>query len=148
AVVLVDGEPAGWLGEVHPAVAARWDLDAGVAGFEVDLDAVTAAADAIPHYRDLTSFPSVRQDLAVVVGEDVPAAAVLATVREAGGALLAHAEVFDVYRGAQVGEGRASLALRLEFRAPDRTLTDEEVAARREKIVAALRDRVGGELRG
>jgi phenylalanyl-tRNA synthetase beta chain len=56
--------------------------------------------------------------------------------------------VFDVYRGAQVGEGLASLAVRLEFRAPDRTLTDEEVAQRREKIVAALRDQVGGELRG
>ena len=56
--------------------------------------------------------------------------------------------MFDVYRGAQVGEGRASLALRLEFRAPDRTLTDEDVAQRRAKIVAALRDRVGGELRG
>jgi phenylalanyl-tRNA synthetase beta chain len=58
------------------------------------------------------------------------------------------AEVFDVYRGAQIGEGRASLAVRLEFRAPDRTLTDDEVAQRREKIVAALRDEVGGELRG
>ena len=66
----------------------------------------------------------------------------------AGGALLRGAEVFDVYRGAQVGEGRASLAIRLEFRAPDRTLTDEEVAQRREKIVAALREQVGGELRG
>ncbi len=66
----------------------------------------------------------------------------------AGGALLRDARVFDVYRGAQVGEGRASLALRLEFRAPDRTLTDEEVAQRRAKIVAALREQLGGELRG
>ena len=72
----------------------------------------------------------------------------LEVVRSAGGALLRDARVFDVYRGAQVGEGRASLALRLEFRAPDRTLTDEDVAQRRAKIVAALRDRVGGELRG
>lgn len=148
AVVLVAGEPAGWLGELHPAVAARWDVDDAVAGFELDLDAVTAAADAIPHYRDLTSLPSVRQDLAVVVADDVPAAAVLATVRAAGGALLAVAEVFDVYRGAQVGDGRASLALRLEFRAPDRTLTDDEVAGRRTRIVDALRAELGGELRG
>jgi phenylalanyl-tRNA synthetase beta chain len=56
--------------------------------------------------------------------------------------------VFDVYRGAQVGEGATSLALRLEFRAPDRTLTDEEADQRREKIVAALSDRLGGRLRG
>ena len=102
----------------------------------------------MPRYEDLTSFPAVRQDLAVVVADDVPAARVLELVRGAGGALLRDAEVFDVYRGAQVGEGRASLALRLEFRAPDRTLTDEDVAQRREKIVAALREQVGGELRG
>jgi phenylalanyl-tRNA synthetase beta chain len=147
AEVLVAGEPAGWLGELHPAVAARWDLE-GAAGFELDLDAVTAAAVTVPHFEDVTSFPSVRQDLAVTVADDVPAERVLEVVRRAGGALLAAAEVFDVYRGAQVGEGRASLALRLEFRAPDRTLTDEEVAARREKIVGALREQVGGELRG
>ena len=147
ARVLIDGRPAGGLGEIHPRVAAGWDLER-VAGFELDLDAVVAAADAVPAYRDLTSFPPVHQDLAVVVADDVPAAEVLRIVRDAGGALLASAAVFDVYRGAQVGEGRASLALRLEFRAPDRTLTDEEVAARREKIVAALRDKVGGELRG
>ena len=147
AEVLVAGEPAGWLGELHPAVAARWGLD-GVAGFELDLDAVAAAAVAVPLFVDLTSFPSVRQDLAVTVADDVPAERVLEVVGQAGGALLAAAEVFDVYRGAQVGEGRASLAVALEFRAPDRTLTDEEVAARREKIVGALREQVGGELRG
>jgi phenylalanyl-tRNA synthetase beta chain len=101
----------------------------------------------VPRYQDLTSFPSVRQDIAVVVPEDVPAARVVEVIRDAGGALLTDAHVFDVYRGAQIGEGRASLAVRLEFRAPDRTLTDEEVAQRREKIVAALRDQVGGELR-
>jgi len=101
----------------------------------------------VPRYEDLTSFPAVRQDLAVVVGDDVPAARVLATIRSAGGPLLRSAEVFDVYRGVQVGDGRASLAIRLEFRAADRTLTDEEVAQRREQIVAALREQVGGELR-
>ena len=77
-----------------------------------------------------------------------PGGRVLDVVRGAGGALLRSAEVFDVYRGAQVGEGRASLAVRMEFRAADRTLTDDEVAQRREKIVAALAEQVGGELRG
>ena len=147
-MITVAGASAGWLGELHPRVAARWDLDDAVAGFELDLGVVAAAADAVPAYADLTSFPSVRQDLAVTVGDDVPAARVLEITRKAGGALLARAEVFDVYRGAQVGEGRASLALRLEFRAGDRTLTDEDVAQRREKIVAALSGELGGELRG
>jgi phenylalanyl-tRNA synthetase beta chain len=90
----------------------------------------------------------VLQDLAVIVPQDVPAETVLAVVRKAGGKLLERAEVFDVYRGAQVGEGRVSLALRLAFRAPDRTLSDEDVAAPREKIVARLREELGGELRG
>ena len=147
ASVLLGGAGAGWLGELHPSVTAAWDLDA-VAGFELDFGVLAAAAPGVLRYEDLTSFPAIRQDIAVVVADDVPAAGVLEVVRSAGGALLRDARVFDVYRGAQVGEGRASLALRLEFRAPDRTLTDEDVAQRRAKIVAALRDRVGGELRG
>jgi phenylalanyl-tRNA synthetase beta chain len=69
-------------------------------------------------------------------------------VREAGGELLTSAEVFDVYRGPQVGEGRQSVAVHLEFQASDRTLTDAEADAVRERIVAALRDRLDGELRG
>ena len=71
----------------------------------------------------------------------------LAIVREAAGELLADVRVFDLYRGEQVGEGRKSLALALAFRAADRTLTDEDVAPLRERIVAALRDQLGGELR-
>ena len=148
ATVLVDdSRHVGWLGELHPSVAADWDLD-GAAGFELDFALLAGAATTVPRYDDLTSFPAVRQDLAVVVGDDVPAARVLATIRSGGGPLLRSAEVFDVYRGAQVGEGSTSLALRLEFRAPDRTLTDEEAAERREKIVAALADQLGARLRG
>jgi len=149
AAVLVGPQriEAGWLGELHPDVAGRWDLEAA-AGFELDLAPVFAAAPDTVTYEDLTSFPAVWQDLAVVVNDDVTADAVLDAIRASGGKTLRHVEVFDVYRGEQVGEGRASLALRLEFRAPDRTLTDEEVTRVREKIVAALRDRVGGELRG
>jgi phenylalanyl-tRNA synthetase beta chain len=147
ARVFAGEREAGWLGELHPSVTAEWDLD-GVAGFELDFGALAAAATTVPRYEDLTSFPAIRQDIAVVVGDDVPAARVLELVRGAGGALLREAAVFDVYRGAQVGEGRKSLAIGMEFRAPDRTLTDDDVAPRREKIVAALRDQVGGELRG
>jgi phenylalanyl-tRNA synthetase beta chain len=137
----------GWLGELHPAVGARWDLGA-VAGFELDLGVLIAVAPPDARYEDLTSFPGITQDLAVVVADEIAAADVLEVVRGAGGSLLRSAEVFDVYRGAQIGAGRASLAVRMEFRAADRTLTDEEVAARREKIVDALATQVGGELRG
>lgn len=148
AHVLVGGVRVGWLGELHPLVAREWELDGTVAMYELDLDAVVGAAVGVPYYRDLTSFPAVRQDLAVVVADDVPAADVLAAVRGAGGELLSGARVFDVYRGEQVGEGRTSLALALSFQAPDRTLSDEDVAPVRAAIVAALQEQVGGELRG
>jgi phenylalanyl-tRNA synthetase beta chain len=143
ARVLVGGEPAGWLGELHPAVARGWDLDGG-AGFELDVGLIEAAAVHVPRYEDLTSFPAVLQDRAWWFGPDVPAAEVIATVREAGGPLLRAAEVFDVYPA----DDRVSLAVRLEFRADDRTLTDEEVAERRAKIDAAVAERLGGEPRG
>jgi phenylalanyl-tRNA synthetase beta chain len=94
----------------------------------------------------VTTYPAIQQDLAIVVGEEVPAAAVRETVLSAGGELLRSATVFDLYRGEQIGAGRKSLALRLEFRAPDRTLTDEEVAERRTAITEAL-EGIGGALR-
>jgi phenylalanyl-tRNA synthetase beta chain len=141
------GERAGWLGELHPLVCREWDLEAAV-GFEVDLAPLLATATAGEEaFEDLTSFPAVRQDLAVVVPAEVSAGQLREAVLAGGGELLRSAEVFDLYAGEQVGEGRKSLALRLEFRAADRTLTDEEVAARRESIAAKL-DEMGGSLRG
>jgi len=137
----------GFLGELHPLVAQSWDLGR-CAAWAIDLGAVAALAPEVAAYRPFAPFPAVREDLAVLVGEEVPAAEVVAVVRAAGGPALARAEIFDVYRGAQVGAGRVSLALHLEFRAADRTLTDEEVAQRRAAIAAALAERLGGELRG
>ena len=147
AIVHAAGVEVGWVGELHPLVAEQWDLEGGAA-FEVDFGAVADRALDGEAFADVTTFPEVREDLAVLVPEDVPADGVLAVVRRAGAPLLSRAEIFDVYRGAQVGEGRTSLALRLAYRAADRTLTDEEAAAARESIVAALRDELGAELRG
>lgn len=147
ACVLVEGAEVGWLGELHPTVAATWDLGAGSA-FEIDLAPLFAASSAGgERYEDVTSFPAVVQDLAVVVPDEVGAEAVRGTVAEAGGELLRDVRIFDLYRGDQVGAGSKSLALRLEFRATDRTLTDEEVAGHRQAIEAAL-DGIGGSLRG
>jgi phenylalanyl-tRNA synthetase beta chain len=98
-------------------------------------------------YRDVVSFPPVREDLAVVVDDGVSARTVVAAIQRVAGPLLEHCEIFDVYRGEQVGSGRHSLALRLVFRAPDRTLTSEDVAGRRAAIEQAL-DEIGGQLRG
>ncbi len=139
--------PVGWLGEVHPTVAARWDL-AQVGAFEVDLDAVLAHAAAAPQFADLTTFPEVRQDLSFLLDADTPAREVERAVRRAGGDLLAGADVYDWYAGQGIPEGKRSLTLALAFRARDRTLTDDDVAPVRERIVAAVAADLGGELRG
>jgi phenylalanyl-tRNA synthetase beta chain len=144
--VLVAGEAVGWIGELHPLVCREWDL-ASAAGFEVDLAPLVAASPyGVESYEDVISYPAVLQDVAVVVDEAVPAAEVRSAVLEGAGDLLNSAEVFDLYRGEQVGEGRKSLALRLTFRAPDRTLTDEEVAECRGSIEASVK-KIGGSLR-
>ena len=147
ATVLAGERRLGFLGELHPLVADAWDLGPS-AVWAIDLGAVAALAPEVARYEPFGAFPSVREDIAVILGDGVPADEVVGVVRAAGGESLARVEVFDVYRGAQVGEGRVSLALHLEFRAPDRTLTDAEVAERRAAIAAALAARLGGELRG
>ena len=146
AGILADGEPVGWIGEIHPLVAAEWDLSDTVAAFELDLDVVPMPTTTL--YREVSSFPDVREDLAVIVPEHVSAAELIDAVHGAGRPLLADVEVFDVYRDTgKVGQGNKSLALRLTFRAADRTLTDEEVAERREAIAAAVARVLGGRIR-
>jgi phenylalanyl-tRNA synthetase beta chain len=146
AAVTVAGAPAGWIGEVHPLVCRAWDVEAAVA-FELEAAPLLAAAGAgVEDYEDVTTFPAVYQDLAVVLPVEVPASEVREAVLAGGGELLRAAAVFDLFEGEQLGEGRKSLALGLEFRAPDRTLTDEEVAGLREEIRAKLEE-IGGTLR-
>ena len=146
AAVSIAETPVGWIGEIHPLVCREWDLEAAV-GFEVATAALVGAAGlGEESYEDVTTFPSVRQDLAVVVPVEVAATSVRDAVLEGGGELLRAADVFDLYEGEQLGEGRKSLALGLEFRAPDRTLTDDEVAALRDAIKAGL-EQIGGTLR-
>ena len=135
----------GWVGEVHPLVARAWELDATVAAFELDLDLAIEQAPDVDAYTDVTSFPAVRQDLALVMGEDVSSDAVVDILE--GTPLVESVEVFDVYRGDQVGEGRISLALHLAFRARDRTLTDEDVKRSLDKALRAL-EQIGATPRG
>jgi phenylalanyl-tRNA synthetase beta chain len=136
----------GFLGELHPLVASAWDLER-TAAFALDLGKLAAAAPEVVSFRAFGAFPVLRQDLAVILPVSVPSGDLLDLVRRAAGEMLGGAEVFDVYTGAQIGEGRRSLALALTFRALDRTLTDEDVAPVRKKILEAVGE-IGGELRG
>ena len=132
----------GWLGELHPAL-----LDGTWGAFELDLDALAGSAPEVVAFDPVSPYPDVRQDLAFVVDEDVAAAEMLAAIREAAGELLRELEVFDEYRGEQIGEGKRSLAFRLAFGSPEQTLTDEDVAPVRASIVDALATRFGAVLR-
>ena len=147
SIVTSEGVELGWLGELHPLILRDWELHGPAAAFELNVDLVHELTQGrVSTYSDVTSFPAVLQDIAVVVPEDVPAARLAEVVRAGAGELLTSLEVFDLYHGEQVGEGNKSLALRLEFRAPDRTLTDDEVAERRAAIEKKL-ESIGGRLR-
>jgi phenylalanyl-tRNA synthetase beta chain len=123
------------------------ELPGGWGYFEFDLDELFAEVPALVAYEDVITYPAVKQDLAFAVDESVAAGDLIAAAREAAGPELRELRVFDVYRGAQVGEGKKSIALAAVFQSPERTLSDEDAAAIREKIVAALTERFGAELR-
>ncbi|WP_432548138.1 phenylalanine--tRNA ligase subunit beta [Kineococcus sp. SYSU DK004] len=137
------GHLVGHAGELHPAALAALELPARSAAFELDLDVLLAQVGAPPQVAQLSGYPAATQDVALVVAEGVAAAAVEAALREGAGELLEDVRLFDVYTGAQVGEGRKSLAYALRFRAPDRTLTAEEASAAREAAVAEASRRTG-----
>ncbi|MDQ3086584.1 MAG: phenylalanine--tRNA ligase subunit beta, partial [Actinomycetota bacterium] len=133
---------AGVVGELHPAL-----LDGVWGAFELDLEELAGAArDPVP-YEDVITYPAIHQDIAVSVGEDVEVGALVDAARSAAGPLLREARVFDVYRGEQVGPGKKSAAIHLTFQSPERTLTDEEAAELRGRIVTALAEDFGAELR-
>ncbi|MEO5634188.1 phenylalanine--tRNA ligase subunit beta [Gaiella sp.] len=134
---------AGRLGELHPAL-----LDGAWGVFELDLVDLTAPIPERILYADVITFPPLRQDIAVVVGELVDAAALIDAILEAGAPELREARVFDVYRGDQVGEGQKSVAIHLSLQVPDRTLSDDDAAVVRDRVVAALAERFDAELRG
>jgi phenylalanyl-tRNA synthetase beta chain len=145
AELLVDGIVVGHAGELHPAVLERSGLPPRTCAVEIDLTALPIA-ESLPAPR-VSPFPAVLQDVAVVVDGAVPAATVEAALRSGAGELLEEIRLFDVFEGAQVGEGRKSLAFALRFRAADRTLTEDEASAARDAAVAAASAAVGAQLR-
>jgi len=143
AQVLVDGVEFGHAGELHPQVCAAFGLPKRSAAVEIDLDFLMARAlDVVPG-PEFSTYPLAKEDVALVVAEDVTSAAVEAALREGAGEYLESVRLFDVYTGAQVGEGKKSLAFALRFRAPDRTLTEHEAGAARDAAVALAAERCG-----
>lgn len=138
----------GQVGEVDPRVLESHDIDERVAWVQLDLTTLAAQPVEVPTARPVSRLPSTDFDLAFVVDEQLPAASVAATIRSAGGPLLAAVELFDVFRAEQIGASKRSLAFRLRLQAHDRTLTDAEVARIRGSIISAAEEAHGAILRG
>lgn len=148
ALTLPDGVVVGHAGELHPAVLEALDLPARTVAFELDLDEVLCAVDEGPVQAEpISTFPAAKEDFAFVVDAAVTAGALEAVVREAAGELAEEVRLFDVFTGAQVGEGRKSLAFAVRLRAADRTLGAEETTAVRERVIALAAERLGAVLR-
>ncbi|MFV0464119.1 MAG: phenylalanine--tRNA ligase subunit beta [Nostocoides sp.] len=145
-VALSDGRVLGYAGELHPKAIGALDLPSRTVAAELDLDLLTSAVHPVAA-RTLRTFPVAHSDVALVVDDSVPAGQVRAALTQGAGNDLESVDLFDVYRGDQIGHGKKSLAYRLTFRAADRTLTTEEVSRLRDVAVAAAGTTVGASQR-
>lgn len=147
ASLVLAGQPIGTLGELHPDVSRELDLPAVTCIAEVDLEALLAHAVLQPRFVPPPRYPSVRRDISFVVDAGIPVAEVETAIRKAGGRLLESVELFDVYTGPPIPEGRRNLAYALGFRAPDRTLMAEEIGEAMAAIIRALEKGLGAKIR-
>ena len=143
ARVSLGGDELGHAGELHPRVCQAFGLPPRTAVVEIDLDVLMRHARDVVPGPQFSTYPVAKEDVALVVAASVTAAAVEAALREGAGELLESIRLFDVYTGDQVGAGHKSLAFALRFRAPDRTLTEQETAAARDAAVALAAERTG-----
>lgn len=148
ADVLVGGEVIGVFGAIHPTVAARYGLSGEVLTAELQFEKLFAAIETEKLYHPLPKFPASTRDIAVLVDDSVPAAAMQAAIEQAAGAILENVKLFDVYKGKGIPEGKKSVAYSLSMRAADRTLTDEECDKAMKNALAALESSFGAVLRG
>ena len=147
AEIQVFGRSVGSVGEIHPEVATHFEIAAPCALLEVNLDEVQELAPASSRFREVSREPAVHRDLAVLVSAEQPAQELLAAVRKAAGSDLISVDVFDRYEGSEISAGQVSLAFHLVFQHADRSLTDEEVAKRMDRVMRALSARFGAALR-
>ena len=148
AKVLAGSTDLGWIGEIHPRVCAAFGIVGSVVAFELDLKALLSAAEQARPYKDVPQYPAVDLDLAIVVNEDVTTEKLMQVITSAGGTLLDELRLFDVYRDERrIGVGKKSMAFALSYRAPDRTLTFDEVEKLHQKVIGKLVGATGGEVR-
>ncbi len=143
AELLVDGQSIGYAGELHPRVCTAHGLPERSAAVEINLDALIDAAPEAVRGPELSSYPQAKEDVSLVVADSVTVESVTGALREGAGELLESIRLFDVYTGSQIEAGTRSLTFALRFRAPDRTLTEDETGAARDAAVALAIERFG-----
>ena len=135
----------GWLGRVHPQLAASCDLDPDTCLFELEYSAVSQGQ--LAQFRSISRYPSIRRDLAVVVDDDLPAGALAAAIRDAAAGLLQELVIFDVYRGKGIESGRKSIAFGLILQDYSRTLTESDIEGVVTGVTDQLKEKFGASLR-
>ncbi len=144
AAIYFAKDHVGWLGSLHPALQARFESGPAIL-FEITLAALSQRS--VPVFSEISRFPAIRRDLAIVVSEDTTAEKIIDLVRKVAGNLLVNLQLFDVYRGEGIDSGRKSLALGLTLQHSSRTLREAEVDALITQVISSLRDELGGKLR-
>jgi phenylalanyl-tRNA synthetase beta chain len=146
AAVVLNGQPLGVFGELHPQVQENYDFVSPVLAADFDLEAVMAAIPAEYPIRPVSEFPPVLEDIAVIVDEVLPADRVEALIKQTGGKMLESVHLFDVFRSEQIGAGKKSLAYALTYRSYEGTLTDKDAAGIRTRIIKRLENELGAKL--
>ncbi len=147
ANLTIGGKPAGFIGQAHPLVVKNYGMDCACYLAEISFDAIFENASAVKTYKKLPKYPSVSRDIAMLVDDEVLAGDIYDIISRAGGKLLTDITLFDVYKGAQIPEGKKSMAYSVTLRADDRTLTEEEITKVMSKILRSLEAQTGAKLR-
>jgi phenylalanyl-tRNA synthetase beta chain len=147
AVLTVNGQKLAVLGEVHPDTGEAFDMPERALIVEIDLCLARSLAVPMGDVSPLPRYPAVSRDLALVMSGSQPVGPVMAAMEKAAGALLEECRMFDVYRGAQLGEGKKSVAFSLSFRAADHTLTEAEITGAMDKVLKACEKEFGAAIR-
>jgi phenylalanyl-tRNA synthetase beta chain len=145
ADVQIGERNAGWLGELHPRLLRQFELPTAPVVFEIDLAAL--ASIPMPHFHPVSRLPSVRRDIAIIVNENIPVAEIIRELRELPLPQVEAIDVFDVFRGGDLPNGRKSVAILVLMQDTERTLTDEDSERIVAELLAALRARFGATLR-
>ena len=148
ALLTIDKKKIGWMGELHPKVLENYNfLETPVLAADLDLELLFALRPKDFRASPLSAYPPIIEDLALIVPEDTSSSEIEKVIYSSGGFLLKHVDLFDIFRGKQIGEGKKSMAYRLTYQAPNRTLTDKNIKKLRDRIIKNLEKELGAKVR-